>query len=757
MRIHFLLIFLTFFFHQIHAQTGWEAWEEIYNDSATSVEVQFRLSDNSCDAGGKKYKFRTRVKGQLKSYAFFVNWKMEYTDCNGLQYYQQNSVPVWQEGGGVASEIPNESIDDIFTAMSLDKMYYDVDGEFTQRSGSGTLGIFKSVEAKAILGKNRISYGESVLLSVSGGVLGEGAEWVWYEDSCGGEPLGKGLSFKFQPDETTTYFVRAEGRDNVTICRQLTVQVNANSREPSGVSIKFPPCKGTPNTLKVTGGHLGFGASWKWYEDSCNGNFIGIGNYITIIPTQKTRYYVRAEGKTNVTACAFIEVIPMDVSSEPTDSIRLSSSSVCEGDSVTLSMSDKGLSADAKWVWSRDFCGDVAIGSGPQITINLDSTALIFVRAEGQCKVTQCVQCTVTVNQKSVAPEKILTVPDSGKILKRKNTTLSLQGGYLGKNAEWRWYKGSYPKGKFIGKGETLTIRPRKKANYYVLAKGDCNKTIPSSVLINPVKHHYFRKQYTPKLGYAYHFGLGVGIENTEFFQAMPFTKRDSTGKLLQRDTLTNFVNASGYRFDLVLHPVMNKYLSFGLYGGFAKGTTTLFLFGNKTEDVLSETEINYIYKRINYGAELALGLKRIKILGIYQTSSQSNAYTKTITSDNFVRMYTYEGAFKREMLSLGFRFGAYFTKDPSKMPGTFDVVYNLSRTLPGKFPALAFKDYKDLSKWNVGLGLNYWVQSRVRLRIDLMSNTLKKDLHTIDLNNLNYLASIAVNMDRFNKIKFKK
>jgi hypothetical protein len=64
-------------------------------------------------------------------------------------------------------------------------------------------------------------------LSVVGGTLGTGASYKWYTGSCGGTLLGTGatLSNVFV-NQTTTYYVRAEGTCNNTTCASVTVNVN---------------------------------------------------------------------------------------------------------------------------------------------------------------------------------------------------------------------------------------------------------------------------------------------------------------------------------------------------------------------------------------------------------------------------------------------------------------------------------------------------------------------------------------------------
>ncbi len=70
--------------------------------------------------------------------------------------------------------------------------------------------------------------GATTYLSVTGGTLGTGADWVWYEGGCGnGDPLGTGETLPVTPSEGIhNYFVRAEGLCNSSDCISISVTVD---------------------------------------------------------------------------------------------------------------------------------------------------------------------------------------------------------------------------------------------------------------------------------------------------------------------------------------------------------------------------------------------------------------------------------------------------------------------------------------------------------------------------------------------------
>ena len=70
---------------------------------------------------------------------------------------------------------------------------------------------------------------ELVVLSVIGGNLGTGASWEWYNGACGGLNVGSGTSIAINPTASGTYYVRAEGTCNTTVCASSGITVESIS------------------------------------------------------------------------------------------------------------------------------------------------------------------------------------------------------------------------------------------------------------------------------------------------------------------------------------------------------------------------------------------------------------------------------------------------------------------------------------------------------------------------------------------------
>ncbi|HBS86863.1 MAG TPA: hypothetical protein DEA97_09915 [Bacteroidales bacterium] len=324
--------------------------------------------------------------------------------------------------------------------------------------------------------------GDNVTLTVSGGSLGTGASWHWYTASCGGTSAGTGSSISVNPSATTTYYVRAEGNCNTTTCSSVTITVKTTSTAPASISATSTTvCPGDNVTLSITGGSLGTGASWHWYTGSCGGTAAGTGSSIIVTPSATTTYYVRAEGDCNTTTCASVTITYQTNSTAPS-SITASSTSVCSGDLVTLTVSGGSLGTGASWNWYTGSCGGTLAGTGTSINVNPTSTTTYYIRAEGSCNTTTCASVTVTVKTLSVAPASVSATSTS--ICSGASVDLSVSGGSLGTGASWYWYTGSCG-GTSVGTGASINVAPTATTTYYVRAQGDCNTTTCASVTVN--------------------------------------------------------------------------------------------------------------------------------------------------------------------------------------------------------------------------------------------------------------------------------
>jgi len=260
--------------------------------------------------------------------------------------------------------------------------------------------------------------GGTANLTVTGGSLGSGASWKWYSGSCGGTSVGTGSSISVSPIATTTYYVRAEGDCNTTICANITVTVKVASIAPTSATVDFANfCPGDHAniTLSYVGGSLGTGAIARWYSDATFTTLVGTGqNLVIAAPLVTTTYYVRFEGDCNNTAAVSVTVTIKIESIAPT-SASVDHNNFCVGSfaNITLSYSGGSLGTNATAEWYTDVAFTLHIGSGQNLVITAPLvTTTYYVRFESDCNITASANVTVTVNPNptaSILPDPAIT------------------------------------------------------------------------------------------------------------------------------------------------------------------------------------------------------------------------------------------------------------------------------------------------------------------------------------------------------------
>ncbi len=130
---------------------------------------------------------------------------------------------------------------------------------------------------------NNTCFGTDKTLTVSGGTLGTGAIWEWFTASCGGTSAGTGPSITVNPaaGTSTTYYVRATGTCNTTVCASGTVTVPANVTTPTvPVPSATTICQGTP-TISVTTSATN-ATSYNWTVSGTGNTVTGTGATATV-------------------------------------------------------------------------------------------------------------------------------------------------------------------------------------------------------------------------------------------------------------------------------------------------------------------------------------------------------------------------------------------------------------------------------------------------------------------------------------------
>ncbi|SHG74920.1 hypothetical protein SAMN05443549_106116 [Flavobacterium fluvii] len=199
-------------------------------------------------------------------------------------------------------------------------------------------------------------------------------------------------------------------------------------------------CSGTgTQTLSVVA--TGTGLTYSWRKNGVvvsNGGVINGQGTTTLtltnpVVTDAGSYNVVVSGSCSpaVTSNA-VTVSVNSISVAPTG--ITGTTTICNGSSITLTLSggSKGTVATAQWFSGS--CGGTAVGTGDNITVSPTSTTTYYVRYSGVCSTTACASTTVTVTPATVAGT--LTSPKTNVCSGANYTNLNLSG-YTGSILRW--------------------------------------------------------------------------------------------------------------------------------------------------------------------------------------------------------------------------------------------------------------------------------------------------------------------------------
>ena len=421
------------------------------------------------------FRFKTQnVASRFGARGYYLNFKMRVIKCNGSILIKSVSINL---DNFLDDTRPYTNSDWTFEGESVEPQIKATIDRYPNNDKDELIQNVKSVAPKSIEGKSLLMTGQTSTLTVSkDGKLGTNAQWVWYENSCGGVVKHRGASYTVSPTNNTTYYVRAESPRDTTACTSIKVEVDDDSKITPNTKVIAPKtiCPTDKKiTLEVYGGKLGYQAKWVWYKSSCgqSGQKIGTGAKLVDVPIDNTTtFYVRAEGATNTTQCLSHTVVVSELVKKA-NSIS-GESSICEGESATLTVNGPKLSDDAKWVWYSDMSLTVRKGEGEVLKVSPNSQTTYYVRAEAFCNQSETISKTIEVKQLSEMPTDI-----TYNKLKGRKYQLNVDGGKLGTGAEWNWSVGDNCNQDNIGKGSSIEYRAKKENTIHVHAVGDCNTT----------------------------------------------------------------------------------------------------------------------------------------------------------------------------------------------------------------------------------------------------------------------------------------
>ncbi|MDA3911583.1 MAG: hypothetical protein PF448_09525 [Bacteroidales bacterium] len=178
-------------------------------------------------------------------------------------------------------------------------------------------------------------------------------------------------------------------------------------------------CAGSSRTLtaSVSGGT---GTQYYQWQRSTNGGstWSNVGSNSSTYNTgglASTRWY-RCIRSASGSGCntAYSNMVTVSVQQPPTAPTSISgTSTICQGESTTLTVSGGSNGSGATYQWYTGGCGSGYIGSGSSRSVSPMSTTTYYVRRQGTTtctNTTSCASITVTVNQVSIIPTSVNAV-----------------------------------------------------------------------------------------------------------------------------------------------------------------------------------------------------------------------------------------------------------------------------------------------------------------------------------------------------------
>ncbi|MEY2793069.1 MAG: hypothetical protein RJA76_1061 [Bacteroidota bacterium] len=390
-------IFLFVFAHKGFAQneinipvTGdWESAGTIFQDENVIVELEFKLSKESCDTssfGNSNHLFRYLITGLKKPLGFdkYVTFKIVYQDCYGRLICKTNNLnigvkkknDVWD---GV-QPISDPNSDNFFRGSKL---------------------VIPFMEVRTSLQKDPSKDSECYKKTVT---------------------IPAGVRSKKQPNQEQLTVNKSQENTPQVNTESSQFKVNGlqeKPKEPDKKSLeKFnevPVSKSKKNDLRIKGpqGNIVKGQKirlelsdpgdneWNWYEESCNGTLLKTGSsFLDIIVLESTTFYAKPIVKiSNVDICLNYHIFvdsTASLSVAPTNIVVNNKGIVCKGDTAKLYPIGGSLGTDAAWNWFEKG-NPVPIFIGDTLKIVPEKSVNIILQAKGKFNETQGIETPITV------------------------------------------------------------------------------------------------------------------------------------------------------------------------------------------------------------------------------------------------------------------------------------------------------------------------------------------------------------------------
>ncbi|GEL10607.1 hypothetical protein FGL01_13460 [Flavobacterium glycines] len=215
----------------------------------------------------------------------------------------------------------------------------------------------------------------------------------WYDSQTGGNLLYTGSTYNTGTiNSTKTYYVEAVYSGYTTVRKAVTVTVT-NTAAPTGTASQSF-CSGNPKVSDLTATGTGI----NWYSVSTGGSALAS----TTVLTNGTHYYA-SQTVSGCESSSRLDVTAIVNSSSVAPTGITGTTTICNGNSTTLTLSGGTAGTGAVATWYLGSCGGTLVGTGTSITVSPASTTTYYVRYEGTCNTTSCASTTVVVNPLPIA------------------------------------------------------------------------------------------------------------------------------------------------------------------------------------------------------------------------------------------------------------------------------------------------------------------------------------------------------------------
>ncbi|RYY60632.1 MAG: hypothetical protein EOO05_09215 [Chitinophagaceae bacterium] len=240
---------------------------------------------------------------------------------------------------------------------------------------------------------------------------------------------------------TVTVIPEADGCTGAAQTFTIVVKPTATVNPVSNITL----CLGETSPATMFSGAVS-GTSFTWTNNETGIGLAasGTGDLPSFTATNSTTSALTATitvtGEADGCAgTAQVFLVTVNLPSTEATSITSSKNELCGPGSVNLTVNGGTLGTGASWKWYSGSCGGTLVGTGATLTnVPVGATTTYFVRAEGDCGMTDCVSTTVTVN-----PQPVVTLTASGFLALQPgmNTKLTATPTPSSAGDVYTWYR----------------------------------------------------------------------------------------------------------------------------------------------------------------------------------------------------------------------------------------------------------------------------------------------------------------------------